>query len=309
MPIYSFIQCDVFTRQAFGGNPLAVFPEAEGISDATMQAIAREMNLSETVFVLPPTDPAQALRRLRIYTPGTELPMAGHPVVGTWNVLARLGVVSPPEGGDGVVTIHQELKVGILPVAIEFSGGEPVKVVMTQPPPQIGEPLEITDAVARALSLSPEEIGFDQFPIVIASTAVPFLMAPVRAREALSRIVINSSALSELIQQTGVSGVYAVSPETHSPAALVSSRMFSDATLGIGEDPATGSAAGPLAATLVHFGVAQPVNGVARFVIEQGVDMGRTSYIEAEVEGERGAARLARIGGATVTVAKGEIFW
>ncbi len=309
MPTYSFIQCDVFTRQAFGGNPLAVFPEAEGISDATMQAIAREMNLSETVFVLPPTDPAQALRRLRIYTPGTELPMAGHPVVGTWNVLARLGVVSPPEGGDGVVTIHQELKVGILPVAIEFSGGEPVKVVMTQPPPQIGEPLEITDAVARALSLSPEEIGFDQFPIVIASTAVPFLMAPVRAREALSRIVINSSALSELIQQTGVSGVYAVSPETHSPAALVSSRMFSDATLGIGEDPATGSAAGPLAATLVHFGAAQPVNGVARFVIEQGVDMGRTSYIEAEVEGERGAARLARIGGATVTVAKGEIFW
>ncbi|HEX9001288.1 MAG TPA: PhzF family phenazine biosynthesis protein [Blastocatellia bacterium] len=309
MPTYSFIQCDVFTRQAFGGNPLAVFPEAEGISDATMQAIAREMNLSETVFVLPPTDPAQALRRLRIYTPGTELPMAGHPVVGTWNVLARLGVVSPPEGGDGVVTIHQELKVGILPVAIEFSGGEPVKVVMTQPPPQIGEPLEITDAVARALSLSPEEIGFDQFPIVIASTAVPFLMAPVRAREALSRIVINSSALSELIQHTGVSGVYAVSPETHSPAALVSSRMFSDATLGIGEDPATGSAAGPLAATLVHFGAAQPVNGVARFVIEQGVDMGRTSYIEAEVEGERGAARLARIGGATVTVAKGEIFW
>jgi len=309
MPIYSFIQCDVFTRQAFGGNPLAVFPEAEGISDATMQAIAREMNLSETVFVLPPTDPAQALRRLRIYTPGTELPMAGHPVVGTWNVLARLGVVSPPEGGDGVVTIHQELKVGILPVAIEFSGGEPVKVVMTQPPPQIGEPLEITDAVARALSLSPEEIGFDQFPIVIASTAVPFLMAPVRAREALSRIVINSSVLSELIQQTGVSGVYAVSPETHSPAALVSSRMFSDATLGIGEDPATGSAAGPLAATLVHFGAAQPVNGVARFVIEQGVDMGRTSYIEAEVEGERGSARLARIGGATVTVAKGEIFW
>jgi trans-2,3-dihydro-3-hydroxyanthranilate isomerase len=309
MPTYSFIQCDVFTQQAFGGNPLAVFPEGDGIADATMQVIAREMNLSETVFVLPPTDPARALRRLRIYTPGTELPMAGHPVVGTWNVLARLGVVPPPEGGDGVVTIHQELKVGILPVAIEFSGGEPVKVVMTQPPPQIGEALEITEAVARALSLSPEEIGFNQFPVVIASTAVPFLMAPVRTRAALSRIVINSSALSDLIQQTGVSGIYAVSPEPHRADALVSNRMFSDATLGIGEDPATGSAAGPLAATLVHFGVAQPVNGVARFVIEQGVDMGRSSYIEAEVEGERGAVRLARIGGATVTVAKGEIFW
>lgn len=309
MPTYSFIQCDVFTQQAFGGNPLAVFPEGDGIGDAMMQTIAREMNLSETVFVLPPTDPAKALRRLRIYTPGTELPMAGHPVVGTWNVLAQLGVVSPPEGGDGIVTIHQELKVGILPVAIEFSGGEPLKVVMTQPPPQIGEPLDLTEAVARALSLSASDIGFDGFPVVIASTAVPFLMAPVRAREALSRIVTNSSALSELIQQTGVSGIYAVSPETHRAEALVSSRMFSDATLGIGEDPATGSAAGPLAATLVHFGVAQPVNGLARFVIEQGVDMGRPSYIEAEVEGERGAVRLARIGGATVTVAKGEMFW
>lgn len=309
MPTYSFVQCDVFTQQAFGGNPLAVFPEGDGIADATMQAIAREMNLSETVFVLPPTDPARALRQLRIFTPGTELPMAGHPVVGTWNVLARLGVVSPPDSGDGTVTIHQELKVGILPVAIEFSGGEPVKVVMTQPPPQIGEALDIYEIVARALSLPTSEIGFDGFPIVIASTAVPYLMVPVRTREALSRIVINSTALSELLQQTGVSGIYAVTPETHSSEALVSSRMFSDATLGIGEDPATGSAAGPLAATLVHFGIAQPVNGVARFVIEQGVDMGRPSYIEAEVEGEHGAVRLVRIGGGTVTVAKGEMFW
>jgi trans-2,3-dihydro-3-hydroxyanthranilate isomerase len=309
MPTYSFIQCDVFTQQAFGGNPLAVFPEGDGIADATMQTIAREMNLSETVFVLPPTDPAKALRSLRIFTPGTELPMAGHPVVGTWNVLARLGVVPPPGTGEGVVTIHQELKVGILPVAIEFSGGVPVKVVMTQPPPQIGKPLDIAEAVARALSLPVSEIGFGGFPIVIASTALPYLVAPVRTREALSRIVINSTALSELIGQTGANGIYVVSPEAHSPEALVSSRMFSDATLGIGEDPATGSAAGPLAATLVYFGIAPSVNGVVRFVIEQGVDMGRPSYIEAEVEGERGAVRVARIGGATVTVAKGEVFW
>lgn len=308
MQTYSFIQCDVFTQQAFGGNPLAVFPEGEGIADAMMQTIAREMNLSETVFVLPPTD-AKALRRLRIFTPGTELPMAGHPVVGTWNVLARIGVVAPPDSGNGIVTIYQELKVGVLPVAIEFADGEPIKVVMTQPPPQIGEPLEIKDAVAHALSLSVDEIGFDQFPIAIASTAVPYLMAPVRTRQALSHIVINSTALSDLIRQTGVSGVYAVSPETHSPQALVSSRMFSDATLGIGEDPATGSAAGPLAAALVHFGVAPSVNGIASFVIEQGIDMGRPSYIEAAVEGKRGAAHLARIGGATVVVAKGEMFW
>ena len=309
MPTYSFIQCDVFTTQAFGGNPLAVFPEGDGVDDTMMQTVAREMNLSETVFVLPPTDPTKALRRLRIFTPGTELPMAGHPVVGTWTVLAQLGVVPPPASGDGIVTIHQELKAGILPVAIEFAAGQPVKVVMTQPPPQIGPPLDIAEAAARALGLSADQIGFDQLLIVYATAGVPYLMVPLRSRAALSGIVINSSALSDLLLQTLASGIYAFTPEPHSPRALVSARMFSDATLGIGEDPATGSAAGPLAATLVHFGFAPTVNGVARFTIEQGVDMGRTSYIEAEVEGERGAVRVVRIGGTAVTVAKGEVFW
>ncbi|MEO6725726.1 MAG: PhzF family phenazine biosynthesis protein [Blastocatellia bacterium] len=309
MPNYSFIQCDVFTDRAFGGNPLAVFPDGNGIGDAMMQTIAREMNLSETVFVLSPTDSTKALRRLRIFTPGTELPMAGHPVVGTWAVLARLGVVAPPDSGDGIVTIHQELKVGILPVAIEFAAGEPVKVVMTQPPPQIGPPLDIAEVAARALSLPEDKIGFDQLPIVVATAGVPYLMVPLHSRDALSSVVINSSALSDLLKQTGVSGVYAFTAEPHSPQAFVGARMFSDAALGISEDPATGSAAGPLAATLVHFDFVQTANGVARFTIEQGVDMGRPSYIEAEVEGERGAVRVARIGGTAVTVAKGEMFW
>ncbi|MDQ3013097.1 MAG: PhzF family phenazine biosynthesis protein, partial [Acidobacteriota bacterium] len=274
-----------------------------------MQTIAREMNLSETVFVLPPTDSNKALRRLRIFTPGIELPMAGHPVVGTWAVLAQLGVVAPPDSGDGVVTIHQELKVGILPVAIEFARGEPIKVVMTQPPPQISKPVNITETVARALSLPEDKIGFDQLPIVVATAGVPYLMVPLHSRDALSSVVINSSALSDLLKQTGVSGVYAFTAEPHSPQALVSARMFSDAALGISEDPATGSAAGPLAATLVHSGFVPAVGSVARFTIEQGVDMDRPSYIEAEVEGERGDVRVVRIGGTAVTVAKGEIFW
>lgn len=309
MPTYSFIQCDVFTERAFGGNPLAVFPEGHGVPDATMQTIAREMNLSETVFVLPPTDQTKALRQLRIFTPSAELPMAGHPVVGTWMVLAKLGVVAPPASGNGTVTIHQELKAGILPVAIEFIAGEPVKVTMTQPPPQIGPPLDFAEAAAQALSLPIDKIGFDSLPIVFATAGVPYLMVPLRSRQALSNIVINSSALSALLQQTGASGIYAFTPEPHSRQALVSTRMFSDATLGISEDPATGSAAGPLAATLVHFGFVPTENGLARFTIEQGVDMGRASYIEAEVEGERGAVRVVRIGGSAVTVAKGEVFW
>lgn len=309
MPNYPFIQCDVFTNQAFQGNPLAVFPDGSGIDETAMQKIAQEMNLSETVFVLPPADPNKALRRLRIFTPGMELPLAGHPVVGTWNVLARMGVVKVPESGEGLVTIHQELKAGILPVGIEFAKGEPVKVVMTQPVPAIGEPLQIAETAARALGLDVEEIGHDSLPAVVASAGNPFLMLPLRNRPALSRIRINSTALAELLEPTGSHGVFAFCGEPHSPGPLISARMFADPTLGISEDPATGSAAGPCAAVLTHFGFAPVIDGAARFTIEQGVDMGRASYIEAEVETESGKIQTVRIAGSSVVVAKGEMFW
>src|SRR5829696_4974159 len=119
MPNYRFLQLDVFTDQAFAGNPLAVFPEAAGLSDEVMMKIAREMNLSETVFVLE-SEASEALRRLRIFTPAREIPFAGHPVVGTWNALAREGVVPLPDGGTGRQRIHHEVGIGILPVDIEF---------------------------------------------------------------------------------------------------------------------------------------------------------------------------------------------
>src|SRR3977135_2582103 len=131
MKQHRFFQLDVFTDHAFGGNPLAVFPEAEGITDEQMQQIAREMNLSETVFVLP-SEKEGALRRLRIFTPGNELPFAGHPIVGTWNCLAREGIVPLPENGNGWVHIKHEVGIGVLPVDIEFKDGAPVRVVMTQ---------------------------------------------------------------------------------------------------------------------------------------------------------------------------------
>src|SRR6476660_1133628 len=130
MPEYRFVQFDVFTDRAFCGNPLAVFPEAGGITDERMMQIAREMNLSETVFVLP-SEKEEVLRRLRIFTPSSELPFAGHPVVGTWNCLAFGGVVPEPESGNGWVRIKQEVGIGILPVEIEFKDGDPTRVVMT----------------------------------------------------------------------------------------------------------------------------------------------------------------------------------
>jgi trans-2,3-dihydro-3-hydroxyanthranilate isomerase len=305
MTNYKFIQCDVFTDQIFAGNPLAVFHDEvanQSLDDATMQKIAREMNLSETVFVLPPSDSAQALKRLRIFTPGTELPMAGHPVVGTWNMLARLGVVAPPASGSGRVTIQQEIKLGILPVAIDFADGQPVKVTMTQGAPSIGEPLDEVASCARALGLQADDIGGWGLPIVVASTGVPYQIIPVRDKATLSRIRINYQALGEVIQKVDDHAVYVVTRETHSPQAFVSARMFAGESVGVGEDPATGSAAGPCAAALVHYGLAP-----SRFIIEQGVDMGRPSYIEAEVEGSASDVKVVRIGGNAVTVLKGEL--
>lgn len=304
MTTYKFIQCDVFTDQIFAGNPLAVFHDEmanQSLDDATMQKIAREMNLSETVFVLPPSDP-KALKRLRIFTPATELPMAGHPVVGTWNMLARLGVVAPPSSGSGRVTIHQEIKLGILPVEIDFADGQPIKVTMTQGTPSVGESLDEVALCARALSLSEDEIGGWGLPIVIASTGVPYQIIPVRDKAALSRIKVNYQALAEVIAKVHDHAVYVVTRETHSPNAFVSARMFAGESIGVGEDPATGSAAGPCAAALVHYGIAP-----SQFIIEQGVDMGRPSYIEADVEGGQGEVKLVRIGGSAVTVLRGEL--
>src|SRR5919109_3517293 len=133
MQKYQFLQFDVFTDKAFAGNPLAVFPEAEGISDEQMMQIAREMNLSETVFVLKPDGgDDRVLRRLRIFTPAREIPFAGHPVIGTWNALAREGIVPLPNEGSGWQRIYHEVGVGVLPVDIEFKDAEPMQVVMTQ---------------------------------------------------------------------------------------------------------------------------------------------------------------------------------
>jgi len=131
MPEYNFLQLDVFTDRAFCGNPLAVFPEAEGIPDDLMGKIAREMNLSETVFVLKP-ESEKALRRLRIFTPMREIPFAGHPIVGTWAALASNDVVPLPDGGNGWQHIFHEVGIGVLPLDIEFKDGKPVQVVMTQ---------------------------------------------------------------------------------------------------------------------------------------------------------------------------------
>ena len=313
MRSYKFIQLDVFTDRPFCGNPLAVFPEAEGISDEQMQQIAREMNLSETVFVLPPQDES-ALRRLRIFTPSSELPFAGHPVVGTWNCLAREGIVPPPETGTGWVHLKHEVGIGVLPIDIEFKDGEPMRVVMTQGKFEIRG--EIEDAheqadIARALGLAREDLD-ESLPIQAVSTGNTMLLVPIRSLADLGHCRVNQTLLDDIFERGEVlkglngTGCYAFTRETiEIGEARAHARFFIGQN--IGEDPATGSAAGPLGGYLVHHDAAgvDPVDGVYRFVIEQGDFINRPSRIGLEVKGEPGKVEQVRVGGPSVVVARG----
>jgi trans-2,3-dihydro-3-hydroxyanthranilate isomerase len=303
------VQLDVFTEQALMGNALAVFPEADEIPEDQMQQIAREMNLSETVFVLPPQDKS-ALKRLRIFTPASELPFAGHPVVGTWYVLAHESIVPIPDGGNGSTRVFQELGVGVLPVDVEFKEGKAERVVMTQGKFEILGDLDDGEEqanIARALGLAREDLD-ESLPIQAISTGLRVLVVPVRSLEDLSHCRVNLEMLGDIYKRAGTNGVYAFSRETlEIGEARAHARFF----LGdnIGEDPATGSAAGPLGAYLVHHGVAgvEPVEGTYRFIIEQGDFIKRPSRIGLEVKGAPGKVEQVRVGGPSVIVARGEL--
>lgn len=300
---YEFYQLDVFTDRAFAGNPLAVFPEGDGLSAEEMQQIAREMNLSETVFVLPSE---KALRRLRIFTPMRELPLAGHPVVGTWNLLATLGVV--PHQAEGAVTIEQELNLGILPVDIEYRDEKPFQVVMTQGAFEAGAIISNERDLARlaqGLGLELSDLNLSAgLPAQVVSTGIKALDIPVASLETLGRCRINSSLLSEIYLSYGAIGCYAFTFETIEKTSRVHARFFAPDD-NIPEDPATGSAAGSLAGYLVYHAAID----AKKFTIEQGDFMKRSSRIFAEVEGEKGNVEKVRVGGQSIVVAKGEVFF
>lgn len=303
MQTFEFYQLDVFTNQAFAGNPLAVFPRGENLSDKEMQEIAREMNLSETVFVLPSD---KALRRLRIFTPARELPLAGHPVVGTWFLLAHLGIVSPAQ--NGVVEIKQELNLGVLPVEIEFQNGKPLRVTMTQGAFEDGAIVsnETTlSRLAQGLGLELKDLAVSsELPARVVSTGIKSLAVPIKSLEALSRCRINSSLLAEIYLNYEASGCYAFTFEAKEKESAIHARFFAPDD-GIAEDPATGSAAGALSGYLVRQGAI----GAKKFTIEQGDFMKRPSRIFAEVSGEKGKIERVKIGGGSIIVAKGELFF
>ena len=308
---YQFLQFDVFTDRKFCGNPLAVFPEAEGITDEQMMKIAREMNLSETVFVLK-SESDEVLRRLRIFTPMREIPFAGHPIVGTWTALAQEGVVPIPEGGNGWQRIFHEVGIGILPVDIEFKDGKPVQVEMTQGTFEIIE--EVDDAheqaeVARALGIAREDLD-ESLPIQVITTGLSCLAVPIRSLADLRDARIDATLLANIYTRHGGAGCHAFTRETiEVGASRAHARFFAPAD-NIPEDPATGSACGALGAYLVHHGglSLEPEDGRYKFVIEQGDFIHRPSRINLDVKGQPGSVEEVKVGGPAVLVARGEVF-
>jgi trans-2,3-dihydro-3-hydroxyanthranilate isomerase len=310
MPDYHFLQFDVFTDRAFCGNPLAVFPEAEGIPDEQMGRIAREMNLSETVFVLK-SESDQALRRLRIFTPAREIPFAGHPIVGTWTALAQGGVVPIPDGGNGWQRIFHEVGIGVLPLDIEFKDGQPVQVVMTQGKFEVISEIDDSNEqaeVARSLGLAREDLD-ENLPIQVITTGLPCLAVPIRSLADLRDVRVNTSLLTEIYTRHGGTGCHAFARETiEVGAARAHARFFAPAD-NIPEDPATGSACGALGAYLIHHGglSLEPEDGRYKFVIEQGDFINRPSRIHLDVKGEAGRVEEVKVGGQAVLVARGEM--
>jgi trans-2,3-dihydro-3-hydroxyanthranilate isomerase len=296
----AFEQVDVFTDRPFAGNPLCVIPDGRGLTDRQMQAIAKEMNLSETTFVLPPTDPA-ADYWMRIFTPATEIPFAGHPSVGTAYLLALRGRLPLREP---LTRVHQQVGVGVLPLDIEVADGRPGRVVMTQGAPVFGGALRDLASVAEALGIDPAPLA-GRLPIQPVSTGLRHLMVPLPDLATLAALKPNTAALDRLLAGAGALGCYAFTLETGSAEITARARMFAPAA-GVPEDPATGSAVGPLGAYLAVHGILP--RDRKSLVVDQGVEMGRPSRMFVEVERDgSGMPTTVRVGGTTVTVITGTI--
>ena len=294
---YPFAQVDVFTDRVFGGNALAVFFEAAGLSDDEMQAIAREMNLSETTFVLPARRPDCAAR-VRIFTPGRELPFAGHPTLGTAWVLARRAII--PTG-----TTRFALEEGIGPVPVSLDGD--AFVWMGQQDPVFGPPVPHRGAVAHALGLGEADL-LAGAPIQPGSAGVEFLYVPLRDREAVDRAALDPRALAAGLDDAGRMAVFVFAVESAPSGGRAYSRMFAP-HFGIPEDPASGSASGPLGVYLVRHGLVPAAGdrGDVLIVSEQGTKMGRQSFLHVRLRVRGGLIGDIEVGGGVVPVLEGRL--
>lgn len=296
-----YLLLDVFAGTALEGNPLAVVLDAERLDTARMQAITREFNLSETVFVLPPENPAHAAR-IRIFCPEYEMPFAGHPTVGTAVALWR-----ERGHGDGEILVLEE---NIGPVRCIVSGGEGAAFAEFDVP-RLSEPMPFTPDPARiaaALGLDPGDLGFDGHVTGAWSAGVPYVTVPLKGLEAMRRVSFDSQAWQDFAPakaNDAKASAYVYCRETSLAGSSFHARMFVAATPSY-EDPATGSAAAAFVGTFVAN--ERPDDGSHEVWIEQGIEMGRPSRIRLEVDVEDGRATGARIGGEAVIVGRGEVY-
>lgn len=291
-----FVHVDVFAERALAGNPLAVFFEAEALDAETMQAIAREMNLSESVFLLPPRR-ADCAARIRIFTPGRELPFAGHPTVGTAWVLAHEGRVP----GGGRFAIEEEI--GPVEVTLEGDPRAPHFVWMKHRDATFGPEVHDRDGVAAALGLKPDDL-LSGVPVQSGSTGNAFLYVPLRDPATVDRAVMDQRRLEEAAPAEAAAGmgVFVLAP--HGPGRLYS-RMFA-AAHGVAEDPATGSASGALGAYAVRHGLIE-ARGETRIISEQGTKMGHQSFVHIALAANGRDVTDLRVGGAVVPVIEGRL--
>jgi trans-2,3-dihydro-3-hydroxyanthranilate isomerase len=288
---YRYLHYDVFTDRRFGGNQLAVFPEAVGLSTPTMQQIAREIGFAETTFVSAAERPGTDVR-MRIFTPAIEMPMAGHPVVGSTFALARTGRISREtrEWNFG-------LNAGPTPVSLDWSAGALRFAWMTQQQPDFGPPIEDVDRIAAALGVGAADITSTGLPIQKVSCGVPYVIVPMTSRAAVD------SAAPDVRLLDFEAYVFTTDRDGATDDAVTYSRMFAP-QLGVFEDPATGSASGPLGAYLVrHRCVASDRSG--SILNLQGVKLGRPSWIHISIDAANGDISRVQVGGTSVFVAEG----
>jgi trans-2,3-dihydro-3-hydroxyanthranilate isomerase len=293
-----FVTLDVFTQKRFAGNPLAVVLEPDGLDTAAMQAIAREFNLSETVFVFPPAD-EQHRARLRIFTPGRELPFAGHPTVGTAVLLGRI------DGGDTARAFVLEENIGPVTCRVEPTGADSGRATFDIPrlPEQVGK---VADAAtqAAALSLAPGDMGFSDYSASRWSAGNPFTFVPVRGLDAMARARPDLARFNAAFGGGDFCSSFVFCAETAEAGNTFHARMFSPG-VGVMEDPATGSAAAAFAGYLVAHGGYR--DGEHSVRIEQGYEMGRPSLMELTLKIAGGKLTGASIGGSSVVVTEGTI--
>lgn len=298
----SFHTLDVFTDKKFEGNPLAVVPDGSGLSDEDMQRIAAEFNLSETVFVLPPENAAHTAK-VRIFTPGRELPFAGHPTVGTAILLAVQKLGESDREEDAIIVLEEG--VGPVRVGVRIKPGEAPFAEFDVPVlPEEGGAVAPNDRLAAALGLAPNEIGFENHRPTQFSAGVPFTFVPVRDLDVIGNAAPQLQHWRDAFGNGDHPNAFVYCRQTLHNDSAFHARMFAP-LMGINEDPATGGAAAAFAGVVFKFD--DPPDGIHAGVIEQGYEMGRASNIFQELEVSGGKLTKVRIGGHAVQVMKGTL--